>query len=297
MYPNKVTYLEVNNASSGKKLFQFLDSFFNKGVPKSALMKWIRTGQVRIDGKRARPFDRVYEGQKIRIPPFSIEEKVLHEKNDKNPFVLKKIYEDKNLLVLYKPPNLPTQPGKNIEDSLYHRLKKEYPDNTPYLVHRLDRETSGIILTAKSYNYLKYLHSIFLSRKVKKVYLAWVRGNTKWDSWTEIKHFFEEHRDGKTKKVGAISFVKTLKNTEDRSLVAVLIKTGRKHQIRIQMSLLGHPIIGERKYAKMKGSKGLMLHSYLIAWDEYVFSSMPPWRKGYKVNPNLLKGIFPLPSI
>lgn len=210
---SKIRHIKVNSRSSGRKLFQFLEDLLDKQVPRSALMKWIRTGQVRVDGKRAKPFDRLEKGQVVRIPPFKIDKRNILDEQDQNPFVLKKIHEDKEFLVLYKPPNLATQPGKNIEDSLFHRLKREYPENTPFLVHRLDKETSGIIIVAKTFEYLKHLQNLFLSNRIQKIYLAWVQGNTQWDNWSMIKDNFIEHRDSKKKRVEAISFIKTLKKT------------------------------------------------------------------------------------
>ncbi len=289
--------IQVDRRSSGRKLFQFLEDFLNNQVPKSALMKWIRTGQVRVDGKRAKPFDRLRQGQVIRIPPYRRECKNILDKEEKNPFVLKRIYEDDNFIVLYKPPNLATQPGKNLEDSLYSRLKNEYPHNTPFLVHRLDKDTSGLILVAKTFHYLQYLQSLFLSKRIKKIYIAWIKGVTKWHKWTIIKDRFEEQRNSKTKKVEAISYVKTLKNIDKNSLVAVFIKTGRKHQIRIQMSLRNHPIIGDKKYSKERNSKYLFLHSYLLNWDEYSFSCLPlHWDGRFKVDSEDVKMIYPLPE-
>ncbi|GAB6886569.1 RluA family pseudouridine synthase [Desulfothermus okinawensis JCM 13304] len=293
---SKIRHIKVNSRSSGRKLFQFLEDLLDKQVPRSALMKWIRTGQVRVDGKRAKPFDRLEKGQVVRIPPFKIDKRNILDEQDQNPFVLKKIHEDKEFLVLYKPPNLATQPGKNIEDSLFHRLKREYPENTPFLVHRLDKETSGIIIVAKTFEYLKHLQNLFLSNRIQKIYLAWVQGNTQWDNWSMIKDNFIEHRDSKKKRVEAISFIKTLKNTQGYSLVAVLIKTGRKHQIRIQLSLRNHPIVGDLKYSKVKSRKNLLLHSYLMKWDSRLFSFLPKhWRGRFKVDSSDVAKIYPLP--
>jgi 23S rRNA pseudouridine955/2504/2580 synthase len=275
----------ITNKESGQKLYQFLERYLNKQVPRSALMKWIRTGQVRVDGKRAKPFERIFEGQRVRIPPHKINNFTqLSDSSEKNPFLLKKIYEDDKLLVLYKPPSLATQPGKNLKDSVYHRLKACYPIHVPYLVHRLDKETSGLLLVAKTYTYLRYLQNLLAQGKIKKIYLAWVNGNTYWSNWRRIEDSFEEYRDGKRRQVKAVSFVKTLENREDKSLVAVSLVTGRKHQIRIQLSLRNHPIIGEKKYAYLPSSQGLLLHAYLLKWDDKTFSCLPPWRGKFKVS-------------
>ena len=293
----KAQNISIDHRAAGRKLFQFLESFLNKQVPKSAVMKWIRTGQVRVDGKRAKPFDRLREGQVVRIPPYRREYRNIIDKEERNPYLLKKIYEDDNFMVLYKPPNLATQPGKNLKDSLYTRLKKEYPENTPFLVHRLDKDTSGLILVAKRFYYLQYLQSLFLSKTVKKIYLAWIKGTPKWENWTIIKDTFEEQRNSKIKKVEAIRYVKTLKNIEKNSLVAVFLKTGRKHQIRIQLSMRNHPIIGDKKYSNEKNKSCLLLHSYMINWDEYSFCCLPEhWKGKFKVSLKDVEKIYPLPE-
>ncbi len=291
----KINTVIVSKKASGQKLYQFLEKYLNKQVPRSAIMKWIRTGQVRLDGKRTKPFERIYQGQEVRIPPHSMED-VAYTTNtsDKNPFLLKKIYEDENLLVLYKPPYLPTQPGKNIVDSVYHRVKRMYPKDPPYLVHRLDKHTSGLLLLAKNYLYLQHIQELLQKRKITKVYLAWVLGTTNWSNWTKIKDDFFEHRDNKKRKVNAISFVKTLENKKSNSLVAVSLVTGRKHQIRIQLSKRGHPIIGEKKYAHISSSQGLLLHAYLLKWDKHKFTCPPPWTDIFHVGPDIEGKIFPL---
>lgn len=279
-----------------KKLFQFLQELFDKKIPKSALMKWIRKGLVKVDGKKVKPFVRLETGQVVTIPPHEVEDTKKITLSSSNPFLVQKIYEDDDILVLYKPPNLPTQPGKNIKDSLYHRLKATYPQNTPYLVHRLDKETSGLIVTAKSYKEVNKLQTLFKTRGITKLYLAWVVGKTNYEKWERIEHIFDENRDNKKKKVTAISYVITLRNIKGYSLIGVCLKTGRKHQIRIQCSMLGHPIVGEKKYGNVPSTQGLLLHAYLLKWEDKLFTCAPPWIKEFKVQKKDMEKIFPIPK-
>lgn len=288
--------LEINSRHDGKKLFQFLEEYFQKKIPRSALMKWIRKGAVRVDGKKYKPFDRLKQGQVVTIPPHEIGDTETITTNSKNPFLVKKIYEDEEILVLYKPPNLPTQPGKRVDDSLYQRLKEHYPNNTPYLVHRLDKETSGLIVTAKSYRTLYKLQQLFKNREITKVYLAWVVGTTNFHKWTMVEHEFEEQRDSKKKNVKALSYVITLENKKNKSLLGICLITGRKHQIRIQLSKLGHPIVGEKKYGDIPSNQGLLLHAYLLKWEDKLFVCPTPWIREFYVKEDSLKRLFPLPK-
>ncbi len=290
--------VDVSSRDGGQKLYQFIEKYVNKQVPRSAIMKWIRTGQVRVDGKRAKPFQRIKQGQQIRIPPYRVEgDSPLIEGRDhsSNPFLLRIVYEDPQVMVLVKPPNLPTQPGRAIKDSVYHRLKRQYPRETPYLVHRLDKETSGLLLVAKTYSYLRYLQGLWKENKIKKVYLAWIRGEPRWREWTRLRDVFVEERDGRQKEVRAIAFVRSLEVRKGRSLVAVSLVTGRKHQIRRQMATRGMPIIGERRYSHVPCGQGLLLHSCLLAWDTIHLISIPPWFGEYRVDKEIMGHIYPLP--
>jgi len=288
--------IRINTRYHGKKLFQFLDEFLEKKIPKSALMKWIRKGAVRVDGKKFKPFDRVFKGQVVTIPSHELEDTTKIDTKSQNPFLIKKIYEDDEILVLYKPPNLPTQPGKGVNDSLYQRLKNHYQKDTPYLVHRLDKETSGLIVTAKTYSALHKLQQLFKKREITKVYLAWVIGTTHFDKWTKIEHEFEEERDNKKKYVKARSYIITLVNKGNNSLLGICLVTGRKHQIRIQLSKMGHPIVGEKKYGNIPSTQGLLLHAYLLTWEDKLFVCNPPWMRKFMIKDEFLKKIFPLPK-
>ncbi len=290
-----IDFVEVSSRDSGQKLYQFIEKRLKKQVPRSAIMRWIRTGQVRVDGKRAKPFQRIYEGQRIRIPPHKTGDVApVVSSREKNPFLLKIAYKDPNVMVLEKPPGLPTQPGKGIDDSVYHRLQKKYGDAF-YLVHRLDKETSGLLMVARSYSYLRHLHRLWRENRIKKIYLAWVEGKTRWMGWRRLEDFFREERDSSIKGVGAISFVRTLKVRGNKSLIGVCLVTGRKHQIRIQMSRRSHPIIGEKKYGHIPSSQGLLLHSALLGWDGREVESLPPWFGEFKVDRSLFSCLYPLP--
>jgi len=285
----KVQHIQVSSAEDGQKLFQFLDRRLQGEIPRSALMRWIRTGQVRVDKSRCKPFTKVYFGQSIRIPPYSSDKynkSPLFGAGEENPFLLRSVYEDDRILVVAKPSNLPSQPGKNQNDSVSERIKNAYANSAwvPTLVHRLDKDTSGLLLLAKTYNYLQYLHKIWSGDKVQKIYLAWVNRETGWREWTTLKDNIYQKRDSDKYLVSALSSVLTLERRKGMSLLAVCLHTGRKHQIRIQLQKRGLSIIGDTKYSGPSSGQGLLLHAWHLSWDNYSFTLQPPWMEKYAVD-------------
>jgi 23S rRNA pseudouridine955/2504/2580 synthase len=288
-----VQYVSVTQAEAGQKLVQFLNRRLGGDVPRSAIMRWVRTGQVRVDSSRAKPFQKVTAGQTVRIPPYHRETAHLVEsgKERRNPFRLSKVHEDEELLLLAKPPGLATQPGKGVDENVDDLIRAEYADSKwpPTLVHRLDRDTSGLLLLAKSYRSLRALQRLWLENRVHKLYLAWVSGEVPWSGWTELREEVRETRDSEQKSVPALSRVRVLRRDRGCTLVAVSLDTGRKHQIRIQMAGRGHPVLGDRKYGSERSSQGLLLHAYRLAWGERAFTLPPPWLGRFAVFPEDLQ--------
>lgn len=287
----RVQHVKVSPEEDGQKLYNFLHRRVQELVPRSALMRWIRTGQVRIDRSRSKPFTRVQRGQLIRIPPFSQDQYDKTSWGEKdNPLMLRRVYEDSRILVLAKPSNLPSQPGKKQKDSVSERIKKIYANSNwiPALVHRLDKDTSGLILLAKTYNYLHHLQYLWSVGKVQKIYLAWVNGVAKWSRWTQIQDRIYQNRDSEKGYTTAVSSVITLKQKKGKSLLAVRLKTGRKHQIRIQFKNRGMAIIGDRKYCVPSSGQGLLLHAWQLSWEDYSFTLLPSWLGDYSVDSEIV---------
>ena len=282
-----VSHISVSRAQSGQKLIQFLERHLHGEVPRSALMRWIRTGQVRVDGSRCKPFVRIKQGQTVRLPPYVRDEQTRGLANSSsNPFALRRVHEDDEVLVLAKPPNLATQPGTKVTDSVSDRLEKEYAqsDWIPALVHRLDMATSGLLLAAKTYASLQHLLSLWRSGQVTKIYVAWVQGRPDWPDWQKLNDILPREKNGHPQQVHAQAWVRTLRATAEGSLVAVRLVTGRKHQIRIQLSRRGFPVLGDRRYGsgKSKG-QGLLLHAAILGWEDRRFQQPPPWEAPYAV--------------
>ncbi len=284
----EVQHVTVTQAESGQKLLQYLNRALGGQVPRSALLRWIRTGQVRVESRRCKPFRRVHTGERIRIPPYTPENNTSAIlPSPSNPFLLSRVHEDQELLVLAKPPDLATQPGSKVTRSVTDYLNHCYAESEwmPSLVHRLDKDTSGLLLVAKTYGCLQHLQRLWKTGSIEKMYLAWVDGETNWSEWTKLADEIVPpgRRKGAAgqKGVRALSSVLTLRNAGGKSLLAVSLHTGRKHQIRIQLSNRGAPVLGDRKYGRRRSGQGLLLHAYRLAWEGRSFSLEPPWIKEF----------------
>ncbi|WP_272701459.1 pseudouridine synthase [Desulfovibrio sp. Fe33] len=279
-------FIIVTQAESGQKLLQFLERRLTGDVPRSAIQKWIRTGQVRVDKGRKKPFDRIEAGQTVRIPPYSPGEgKTVSEAGS-----LVIAYEDDEVLAVAKPAGLAAHGGDGVEDSVTARLRAMFRDADfmPTLAHRLDRDTSGLLLAAKSYGTLRELNDLFASGGVAKVYLAWVDGRWCEPDGALLEDVMEKSgapgkervRTGTGKT--ALARVAGLSVSKDRSLLAVRLLTGRTHQIRVQLASRGYPVVGDRKYGQSKSRTSMRLHCYAMRAGERTLSLKPAWSGGWE---------------
>lgn len=272
-------FVKVTRAESGQKLVRFLERRVGSDIPRSAVMRWIRKGNVRVDKGRCKPFDLVKEGQVVRIPPHGTSEK----KSVKLP-PLKIIYEDADYLAVYKPAGLPTQGGTGHEDSIAARLLSMYSDlpYKPAPAHRLDRDTSGVLLAGKSHEGQKNLSDMFSAGKGGKYYLAVVSGCWLYSEWHDLHDFIEKSgRPGQEKVVTgqgkeALSSVFPLQCGKDKSILLIRLHTGRMHQIRAQLSSRGFPIWGDVKYGSTQTGP-MLLHCWRIETEWFIAESLPQW--------------------
>ena len=272
-------FVQVTKAEAGQKLVRFLERRVGSDVPRSAIMRWIRKGNVRVDKGRRKPFELVREGQTVRIPPYRAEE----FRQKKLP-ALPIVYEDENYLAVCKPVGLTTQGGSGHDDSVADRLLSMFAD-APYKpapAHRLDRDTSGLILAGKSHQGQKNLSDFFAEHgEGGKFYLAQVEGRWPHDGWADLRDKMEKcGPKGREKmQVGsgkdALSSVLPLDIGRDKSLLMVKLHTGRTHQIRVQLSSRGFPIIGDVKYGASKGN--MKLHCLRIETPWFIASCAPDW--------------------
>ncbi len=257
-----------------------LDKWFKNNVislPHSLIEKIIRQNKIKVNKKKTKSSYRLQSGDLIEI--FDISKFKPTDNKKKVKYLPKKkeigiydnyiIEDNENFIVINKPTGIPVQSGtksfKNIIDIL--KNTKYFENSKPFIVHRLDKETSGILIIAKNRKYAQLFTSLFRIRKIHKTYLSIVYGKV--DRSIKIMKddlVYYENKKKITQK--AISNLKIIKSNEGYSYLELSPITGRKHQLRKQLLNIGNPIIGDDKYflnnRKKIKIKNLMLHAYKI---------------------------------
>ncbi len=274
-----VRWIEIDDEHAGQRIDNFLFARL-KGVPKSLIYRILRSGEVRRNGGRIKPLDRLSAGDRLRIPPIRISEGTAPvEASPKLSGQIESriLLEDSDLLVLNKPSGLAVHGGSGLSFGLIEALRAIRPEAKHLeLVHRLDRETSGCLLIAKRRSALKSLHDQFRDDEVSKVYLALVHG--KWSKRADRieaplrKNVLKSGervvvvaRDGKP----AVTDFRRIRAFDQATLVEARPVTGRTHQIRVHAQSMGHPLCGDERYApeeanrclRQLGLKRLFLHA------------------------------------
>jgi 23S rRNA pseudouridine955/2504/2580 synthase len=276
-----------------------LDRWFKRHLPDASfniVSRWARTGQLRIDGKRATPGDRIEAGQQIRVPPAEVLAKVAETRpprpkrerpslgDDETAFAQSLVvHKDAAALVLNKPPGLATQGGTKTEDHVDRLLDALWYDqeSRPKLVHRLDKDTSGALLVARTARAAAHFAKAFSSRTARKVYWAIVVGVPSIeDGMIELPIAKQPGTGGEKMHVDEKegSPARTRYRVIDRAgnnaaWVELQPFTGRTHQLRVHMAAIGHPIVGDGKYggrdAFLTGtiSRKMHLHARRIRVD------------------------------
>ena len=277
-----VSLLTVDEESAGQRLDNFLMRHL-KGVPKTHVYRIIRSGEVRINKGRVNADTRVASGDLVRLPPVRISEKVAEKAENPAPareFPI--LMEDDCLIALNKPAGVAVHGGSGVSFGVIEQLRRARPQaKFLELVHRLDRETSGILLVAKKRSALTNLQAQFKERETGKTYLALVLGD--WPANrkvidTPLHKYLDANGERRVKIVAkddpdgmrAVSLVKVAQKLPQHSLLEVTIKTGRTHQIRVHLASSGHPIAGDDKYGDFEANKALakgpLKRMFLHAW-------------------------------
>lgn len=310
--------LAVSRAESGQKLLNFLQRRVEAST--GEFHRWIRTGQVRVNGARAKAFDRVTEGDFVRVPPFALFLPAGSEQTRKSPSPgascrrnrqpeaapssLDIVYEDDDLLVIAKPAGLPVQGGTGHSDSIAARLAAERAgaDFVPAPVHRLDKDTTGLLVAGKTYATVRRLTDALAGRDgeaPRKEYLAWVRG--RWPSAPEdgpqelhdtlvkdqqaqrmktVPSSKKSQAEGQEARC-VVTALETRRHPEgpkgrEHTLLLIRLLTGRTHQIRVQLASRGHPVVGDPWYGESDrpeagaetrqsvSTAGLKLHAFRL---------------------------------
>ncbi len=259
---------KVGPAGAGLRLDKFLVSQ-RLVISRAKLSSLIKKKLVEVNDIPKKSSYLLKAGDKVRLN-FPQEDKALKPYR----FLIPIVWEDKNLLVIDKPPGIAVHPhGKNknktVVNALLHMGKNlsGLDPNRPGVVHRLDKETSGVMVLAKDNVSHENLIEQFKNRKIKKEYFALVWGHPKNDKFSISLSLRRRKKNRLRMEVGlsdsktAHTDLKVIKRLKKTSLLAVYPKTGRMHQIRVHLKFLGFPILGDTKYGRKDNYKNLFLHA------------------------------------
>ena len=279
-----VQALTVDEESAGQRLDNFLIRHL-KGVPKTHVYRIIRTGEVRVNKGRASADTRVQTGDVVRVPPV----RLATPDADAPPVPGREfpvLMEDDHMLAINKPAGVAVHGGSGVSFGVIEQLRQARPAARMLeLVHRLDRETSGVLLVAKKRSALTRLQDQFRDRETGKTYLALVHGQ--WPSNKKVidlplqRYLLPDGVGEGERRVRiasltdpgaqrAITLVRVARLVGDFSMLEVTIKTGRTHQIRVHLASQGYPIVGDDKYGDFSLNKRLaaqgLKRMFLHAW-------------------------------
>jgi 23S rRNA pseudouridine955/2504/2580 synthase len=293
----QVQHITVDDEAAGQRLDNFLFRHL-KGVPKTHVYRIIRSGEVRVNKGRASAETKVSAGDVLRVPPLRMaaESELVLSRPHVPAREFPVLFEDDGLLAIHKPAGVAVHGGSGVSSGVIEQLRQARPlARMLELVHRLDRDTSGVLLIAKKRSALRHLQDQFRERETGKTYLALVRGV--WpqkhkvidqalqkylllDGERRVRVVKADHPDA----MRSVTLVKVHSVVSDPcasspvaghtvpgvSLLEVTIKTGRTHQIRVHLSHAGHPIAGDDKYGDYEWNRQLIRagHSrmFLHAW-------------------------------
>jgi 23S rRNA pseudouridine955/2504/2580 synthase len=256
---------EVGDDEDGMRLDRWFKTHY-PDLPHSRIEKLLRTGQVRVDGGRAKASLRLAAGQTVRVPPLPdtapVPVKQGLSRSERDLLAAITLYEDDDLMVLDKPAGLAVQGGTKTAHHLDRLLEGlgDGPDTRPRLVHRLDRDTSGVLVVAKRRAVAAKLGRAFQTRSVRKIYWALVKGVPKppqgkieaalvkasGPEGDRVRKARPGEQDRAQSAVTHYAVVDRAGKTA--SFVSLKPVTGRQHQLRAHMAILGHPILGDQKY-------------------------------------------------
>lgn len=278
----QVAHVTIDDRADGQRIDNFLITHL-KNVPKTAIYRMLRTGQVRVDGKRVKQTARLTLGAVVRVPPVNQTEEgaVLAPSVSLSTHLRAAVvFEDDAFVAINKPSGLASHGGSGVSLGLIEAFRQIHPAGERLeLVHRLDRETSGVILLAKKRTALVEIQRLIAANQTDKTYLALLAGRVRKDRFDVNAPLDTEQRSGgeRTVRVSpagkpSLSFFKVLERYDDCTLVQVKIETGRTHQIRVHAQHAGFPVLGDPRYgnedanavARTRGLKRLFLHAQMF---------------------------------
>ena len=280
-----VRLVQVDAGRAGQRLDNFLMGQL-KGAPRSLVYKIVRSGQVRVNGGRARPDTRLGEGDQVRIPPVRLEEPQDRGRPAKGlleAMAASIVFEDARLLAINKPSGVASHGGSGIGFGVIETLRALRPDEELELVHRLDRDTSGLMVVARKRSALRELQALMREdpraggEPLRKRYLALLAGrmpdgvmSVDAPLHVGLRQGGERHVQVRADGKPSLSHFRALERRGGHSYCEVRIETGRTHQIRAHAAHIGHPVAGDAKYGdeavnrrlrEQAGLKRLFLHA------------------------------------
>ncbi len=287
--------MRVGDDRDGQRIDNFLAGQL-KGVPKSLIYRILRTGQVRINGKRAKPDTRIAEGDEVRIPPVRTATPAATGTPAKSQLQRVEhavIHEDRDFLVLDKPAGIASHGGSGISFGAIELLRAARPGDTLELAHRLDRDTSGVLVFARRRPALIALQALIRDGQITKQYLALLCGSPRRAKFEVNVPLRKSTLQGGERMVRvdetgkpALTAFRIIDSFHQASLADVTLYTGRTHQIRVHSQHAGHPVAGDEKYGlrecnqamRESGLRRLFLHAarFEFALGEKTYSFSAP---------------------
>jgi len=273
-----VRWIDVSADEAGQRIDNYLIARL-KGVPKSRIYRILRSGEVRVNSRRVAASDRVAAGDRIRIPPVRVAAR--SEDVPAPHFHLPVIHEDDFLLAIDKPAGIAVHGGSGVAHGVIESLRSMRPGaRFLELVHRLDRDTSGVLLVAKKRSALVALHEMMRARAMDKRYLAGVAGRFRNERQrVSLALSARAGEGGKRVRVAADgqaaeTILRRLARGPEFSLLEAELVTGRTHQIRVHLAHLGHPVLGDERYGdfelnrrlRKEGLRRMFLHAASLAF-------------------------------
>lgn len=274
----RVQTVAVPEDRDGQRLDNFLASRL-KGVPKSLIYRICRTGEVRVNGRRAKPDRRLAGGDEVRIPPVRVgerDEPASPPRGQLSRIEAAILHEDRDFLVIDKPAGVASHGGSGVSFGAIELLRAARPRDTLELAHRLDRDTSGVLVLTRKRSALTALQAAIREGRVEKRYLALIEGALPKSRLTVDAPLRKSVLQGGERMVrvdpdgkDSRSHFSEIQRYAGASLVEVALETGRTHQIRVHAQHLGHPLAGDEKYGdrefnrrmRDKNLKRLFLHA------------------------------------
>ena len=292
-----VQLVKVDEDRDGQRIDNFLSGRL-KGVPRSLIYRILRTGQVRINGRRAKPDVRLAAGDEVRIPPVRVAER--EDAGKPAPGQLVRIedaivHEDREFLVLDKPSGIASHGGSGISFGAIELLRAARPNDTLELVHRLDRDTSGVLVFSRRRSALTALQAEIREGRATKHYLSLLQGRLPQARVTVREPLRKSILQGGERMVRvdpagkpSVSHFTERERFAEATFCEIAIETGRTHQIRVHSAHMGHAVAGDDKYGERAFNqrmrdfrlKRLFLHAARFEFEigdrRYAFSAPLP---------------------